>query len=621
MNEDIGKPGQYYLDYLHRLSILSQDDYDLSSNEDAFSLTKDGIPIRKLFIGNIAQRTTHKDLEKIFSKYGKLDGCYLKRNVSKNKYAFVTFNNVEDALRAREDGYNKLIHLHNRDLRVMPADSWHQPDSIENIKKNSFKKKEKETDDSSNLETSYVTDDTIPIHRLNDDCLIHIFHYLPIVDRVKIESVCQRWRAVCQEAWRGFRTLDLSQTTWGFTIKNKKKYVDTPTLRKVLLRCGRFLNHIDFSQPLHRLSQSTLTIVSKFCPNLQSIDLSSLNVSSSGILALTANCSNITKLSLGSCSNSCDNDLLQLFTKNKELKYLKISSNCLTGKCLSYLPKDSIQEIILSECNMVSPCFFLNALKKFDNLHSLTLQTCVSFNDSVVQALRLRTNSLKNLELSGYFPMLSSQALKNLAELVNLEKLNLGQNISVTDDCLLVVSECCKQLKSIDINGCQAVTDNGIAGLVTLPKLEVLIISYLGKVTDQHLGNLQSLRILECRGCPDIKDMGLCTLAFMATKLELLDISGCNCVTNNWIDCAIRYTESRTNGIILKVFIGSSGIDVGSVKEVSPFLQLINVDLCIKHLRPDFDHYFFPEENDYDDSDYEDDFDNLSWSSNSSHEF
>lgn len=92
------------------------------------------------------------------------------------------------SFRAREDGYNKLIHLHNRDLRVMPADSWHQPDSIENMKKNSAKKKEKDTDDSCNLETSYITDDTIPIHRLNDDCLIHIFHYLPIVDRVKIES-------------------------------------------------------------------------------------------------------------------------------------------------------------------------------------------------------------------------------------------------------------------------------------------------------------------------------------------------------------------------------------------------------------------------------------------------
>lgn len=177
--------------------------------------------------------------------------------------------------------------------------------------------------------------------------------------------VCQRWRAVSQEAWRGFRHLDLSQTTWGFTHTTKRKYVDTPTLRKVLLRCGRFLNHIDFSLPSHRLSQSTLTIVSKFCPNLQTINLSSLNVSSSGILALTASCSNITKLSLGSCTNSCDHDLLQLFSKNKQLKYLKISSNCLTGKCLLYLPTDSIEEIILTECNGISPCHFLNVSSLF----------------------------------------------------------------------------------------------------------------------------------------------------------------------------------------------------------------------------------------------------------------
>lgn len=595
MNEEIG---QCYFDILHRISILSHDDLDLSSNEETSLLTEDGIPIRKLFVGNLARRTSHKDLEKLFSKYGKLDGCYLKRNVGKNNYAFITFSNVEDALKAREDGYRKAIQLHNRDLRVMPADSWHQPDSIENKKKVNFKNKESPTTDEFNDEEThyYLSDDTNPIHRLNDDCLIHIFLYLPIVDRVNIERVCKRWRAVSQEAWRGFRHLDLSQTTWGFTQFAKKKYVDTPTLRKVLLRCGRFLNHVDFSLPSHRLSQSTLTIVGKLCPNLQTIDLTSLNVSSSGILALTANCSNIAKLSLGSCTCSCDNDLLQLFSKNKLLKYLKITSNSLTGKCLLYLPADAIEEIILVECNGVSPCYFLNALKKFDKLHSLTLQTCVSFNDSVIQALRLRAKSLRNLELSGYFPMLSSQALQNLAELVNLQKLNVGQNVSVTDDCLLVVSACCKHLQYLDIHGCQDVTNKGLAGLVTLPKLEKLIISYLGKVTDQPLGNLLSLKSLQCRGCPEIKDMGLCNLVFMATQLELLDISGCNSVTNNWINLAIKCTENRTNGIILKVYVGGSGIDVCKIKEISPFLQIINVDLCTKHMRPDFDHHFFPEE-------------------------
>lgn len=91
--------------------------------------------------------------------------------------------------RAREDGYRKAIQLHNRDLRVMPADSWHQPDSIENKKKVNFKNKESPTTDEFNDEEThyYLSDDTNPIHRLNDDCLIHIFLYLPIVDRVNIE--------------------------------------------------------------------------------------------------------------------------------------------------------------------------------------------------------------------------------------------------------------------------------------------------------------------------------------------------------------------------------------------------------------------------------------------------
>lgn len=172
--------------------------------------------------------------------------------------------------------------------------------------------------------------------------------------------MCKRWRAVSQESWRVYRHLDLSQASWGFAQINKKNYVDTPTLRKILLRCGRFLNHIDFSLTSHRLNQSTLTIIGKLCPNLQTVDLSSLNVSSSGILSLTSTCANITKFTLGSCTNSCDNDLLQLFVKNRQLKYLKITSNSITGKCLLHLPADSIEEIIFTECNGISPCHFLN---------------------------------------------------------------------------------------------------------------------------------------------------------------------------------------------------------------------------------------------------------------------
>ena len=149
--------------------------------------------------------------------------------------------------------------------------------------------------------------------------------------------------------------------------------------------------------------------------------------------------------------------------------------------------------------------------------------------------------------------------------------------------------------------------------------LEKLIISYLGKVTDQHLGEMCSLKSLQCRGCPGIEDKGLCTLVLMAPQLELLDISGCNCVTNSWVSIAAKSTENRTNGIILKVYVGGSAIEVNKIKEISPFLQIVNVDLCTMYMRPDFDHDFFPDES-LSFSDEEDEEDQISLSSHSSHE-
>jgi len=91
-----------------------------------------------------------------------------------------------------QDGSRKRIRLHNRDLRVMAADSWHQPDSVEqrlyNVGKDSNKTSERKVTTEQYVH-KYLQNDTenVSIHMLNDDCLRHIFLFLPIVDRVRIE--------------------------------------------------------------------------------------------------------------------------------------------------------------------------------------------------------------------------------------------------------------------------------------------------------------------------------------------------------------------------------------------------------------------------------------------------
>lgn len=155
-----------------------------------------------------------------------------------------------------------------------------------------------------------------------------------------------------QSSWQGFKTLDLKPATWGFS--KAQTLVNTPGLRKVLQRCGSSLNSLEFSLNSHDLSKSTLTVIGRFCPNLQMVNITGLHVSPSGIKSLTDNCKNITEFSLGRSSSACDVDLAKLFTKNDKLRYLKIVTNILTGKCLLTLPRDSIETIILEDCTYIT---------------------------------------------------------------------------------------------------------------------------------------------------------------------------------------------------------------------------------------------------------------------------
>ncbi|XP_046742693.1 F-box protein SKIP2-like isoform X2 [Diprion similis] len=572
-----------------------------------------------IFKRKVACRTTVKDLQNVFSKYGKVDSCYLKRNNGKSNYAFVTFSSIDDAMKARQDGSRKEIHLHNRDLRVMPADSWHQPDNMENQRKVAARKNktQQQTETNDGVLQSYMPsksslEDDIPINKLNDDCLIHMFLYLPITDRVRIERVCKRWHAVSLESWRAVKRLDLSLSAWGYIPGKKDPSIDTPTLRKVLLRCGHFLNHIDLSQISHSLRQSTLTIIGKLCPNLQTIDTTSLNVSSSGIDSLTQNCGDIRKLVLGSCTSSCDNDLIKLFSKNRKLKCLKIVQNSiLTGKCLVHLPADGMEEISLSQCNAVSSCNFANAIAKFSNLSSLLLSRCVGLCDYAVRAIACRADSLKELELCGSFPLLTTNGMSHVANLVNLERLNVAWNPVVTNKFLIAVAAQCVLLKHIDISGCNPVTDEGIAAIASLPKLEDLLINYMGHVSDDALPLMHQLKHLECQGCPHLTDFGTSALIQVCPQLELLDLSGCNCITNSTLEVAVKATKVRTNNSILKIIVGGTGTNLDELTEISPLLQIINVDLSHTHMRPDFDHGgFFPSEDE--DSDKDDFFFDLS---------
>lgn len=130
------------------------------------------------------------------------------------------------------------------------------------------------------------------------------------------------------------------------------------------------------------------------------------------------------------------------------------------------------------------------------------------------------------------------------------------------------------------VTACFRVTNVGIAAIATLPKLEVLIMSYLDLVTDLNLRDMNNLKRLECRSCK-FTDQTMINLIESAPKLELLDLSHCSGITNQTLTKAATVTINRTNNMILKIFVGGTAVDLSTFDKVSPFLQIVNVILLM----------------------------------------
>ncbi|XP_077277868.1 putative RNA-binding protein EEED8.10 [Temnothorax americanus] len=557
------------------------------------------VPIRKLFVGNLAERTTFKDVRNCFSKYGNVESCYLHRNrrnqeewceYKRSNYAFVTFTKVEDAAKAMQDGWviekyrrnRKLvmggIRLHDRWLSVQATDPWHQPDYTEQRLYTMGKDSNKTCERKLNPEQyvhEYPQNDTenVSIHMLNDDCLRHIFLFLTIKERVRIEIVCKRWRDLSQDLWRTM-TFDLTSPTWNFIYESDPNFMFTSdpwcplkmhpdgfhAFYKILLKYGRFLTRINLGYGIQRiLRPRALTVIGKLCPNLTSIDVTSLTVFAPGIRALANNCRNIIKFNLGPSICSCETELKCFFKLNQNLEYLAITENSICGECLLCLPAQTMRTIILDRCNYLRDTHLSMALKELENLNHLAINKCIGIAKHTLEVVGQHCKSLRTLELDGDFPSAQTADMLYLIHLVNLKVLRITDNPKVSDDFLTDLVQHCQQLTNVDITGCSNVSDVGLMAIATLVKLEKLNISYIHQITDDGLKNMCGLKELECRGCL-FSDRGMTTLIRSSPELQLLDLSGCRNIKDSTLEVAKDVCSSRTNNVTLKMIVTETAI-------------------------------------------------------------
>ncbi|XP_024877099.1 F-box/LRR-repeat protein 2-like, partial [Temnothorax curvispinosus] len=235
------------------------------------------------------------------------------------------------------------------------------------------------------------------------------------------------------------------------------------------------------------------------------------------------------------------------------------TTNCISGKCLSRLPAQTMRTIILDRCYCLGDTHLLTALKKLENLKHLAIRKCHRIAEGAFQVVGQHCKSLTTLELNGYFPFAQTTDMSHVIHLVDLQVLKITHNPKVSDHFLIDLVQNCQQLTNVDISGCYYVTDVGLTAIATLVRLEKLVVSYTRLLTDDGLKNVRGLKEFECRRCL-FSDRAMTTLIRSSPELQLLDLSGCRNITDSTLEVAKDVCSGRTNNVTLKMICGGTGI-------------------------------------------------------------
>ncbi|KAJ8669063.1 hypothetical protein QAD02_000322 [Eretmocerus hayati] len=555
--------------------------------------TFDDVPIRKLMVANISQKTTHKELKMEFCrKFGGIDNYILKKNKpGKKNYAFITFKESETAYRVLQACYANQLLIDGQYLRIVPAASWHQPDYIDIYKDGpqrtdyDFFEHQKgvdvadSPDEGSTCMKNYAVEEESklesPIHNLNNDCLMHIFSYLPYNQRLSIEKVCIRWKAVVLDSWKSERKIDVSPAKFG-------KPINAPFLYNVLSRANSHVLHIDLSH-CDAIKNASLIAVAKLCPNLQSLNINGLQFTSSGVKALVKNLTNLRCLQIK--AGVCDNELAALIGNNRKLKKLEIeypaNGHSDGGGFLSRLPLKSIEEVVLINPPVCLESKFCDTITRVQRVKSIKMRgNAFALQKTILGAVGVCSHSLESFEFSqmrSRFPLIPNRQiiegrLKPIYQLKNLRSIILSENILISDSFLIQLAANLQKLSEVDISGCKSISNIGVKGIASLPRLEKISVNNLNNITDEVLTDMPNLRVLHCHGCPNIHYAGIISLMTIAENIQEIDVSDCCLISNELINAAVEIAEKR-KGKVLKIFVKGTSCGKAESQWKSKFLQ------------------------------------------------
>ncbi|XP_011299084.1 F-box/LRR-repeat protein 20 [Fopius arisanus] len=389
---------------------------------------------------------------------------------------------------------------------------------------------------------SEILNDDSPIENLPEDCLIKIFSFLPIVEKLLIERVSRKWREIGVQGWPEMKHLRIPSEFRKFTPSQ---------LRQIFTRSGRFLRVLEI--PVINEETNCLPLIKKHCFQLNE-------------LSVHFNLKAFPKLQV-----FCE-DFAGLFIACEKLTSVKISGvhSNFDFNCLEELVKDKIRELRLyaPSSGLATP-LYLN-LRGFNFLEELELKGFVIDEEVLIGLEEL--GNLTSLSLVNSKVHVSH--VKKIRELRKLEHLSL-ENIrsEVNDETMEEIARSCSNLKSLNISHLDRLTDHSFEQISQLRSLEKLEMMGLTRVTNDSISGLFTLKELRCQDSRGIGNIGFIRLIKWAQDLSELWVDGA-LITEDFLLEVNDAMEYRTSKVKLHLHLHSDAEDWEQPRNLSPLLLL-----------------------------------------------
>ncbi|KAI5722690.1 hypothetical protein M8J76_012132 [Diaphorina citri] len=480
------------------------------------------IPVTKIYVSKFGDTRIEK-LKEIFSQYGPITDAVM-RVEDFYSYAFISFEHHKDALKA----LSAETFLRSRKLDVKEAHQKHQPipTHIDKL-------------------AAITAPDGCYIDKLNDDCLRHIFSYLNLVNRTRVEVVCKRWHRLSRAMWLVVRDLNfcrpplcafLRATSYDITAKQLTSYTGH---NLAALTIKRF-NNVD-----------TLKVIRDNCKCLERLSLVHFNLYD--VKTALPSLKNLKHLTLESCSMG-DKLLVRVFKAAQSLESITCCRHLTGTQFIENLSNIHTFNMASSEVTLEYFDRFLG--KNGGVLRRLSLVRCRLDEDMYEEAVEKIVKHAPNLEylkLDRFYRATETLKLDALYKLSNLRTLSLCRNSGLTSEILLKIARNCKSLENLSLDSCPGLSAESIVALGKLPKLVSLSLCHIREgLTNQAIIDLvntlsapASFRHLLVANT-SLSDEAFYAVLNLCGSLETLNLAFCRNVTEATLMYAEDAVTSRT---------------------------------------------------------------------------